>query len=149
MLLTWKLVHTFGFIAWFAGLLATTTAQVVARKAPDAGARRTAWSLMRRYVPLEIVGMIATPIGGLLTTWAKYGSFFPKGVIFVHIKLLLVILAVIGNGVLLAQRKKATPLLESGGAPWNSALKRIAMVQGITTLMLPLAVIVVLWFLYG
>lgn len=147
-LIIWRLVHTFGFISWFVGLLATTGTQVAARKAPDAPGRQVAWASMRRFVPYEIVGMILTPIGGLALAKTIYGSFMPKGAIFVHIKLLLVIVAVIMNVLLLLQRKKTEPLVAEGGAPFAKSLKRMAMFQGIATLMLPLAVVVVIVLRY-
>ena len=106
----WKLLHTFGFIAWFVGLLATTGLQVVARKAGDATARQTAWASLRRFVPYEIVGMVLTPISGLFLARTAYGAFIPPKVIFVHIKLLLVFLAVIGNILLFRLRARAAPL---------------------------------------
>jgi uncharacterized membrane protein len=147
-MLIWRLVHTFGFISWFVGLLATTGTQVAARKAPDASGRQVAWASMRRFVPYEIVGMILPPIGGLLVAKTVYGSFMPKGVLFVHIKLLLVIIAIVMNVLLLIQRAKAEPLVAEGGAPFAKSLKRMAMFQGIATMMLPLAVVVVILLKY-
>jgi len=147
-MITWKLLHTFGFVAWFVGLLSTTGLQVFARKAQDATARQTAWAALRRFVPYEVVGMILTPISGLFLAKTIYGAFVPPKVIFVHIKLTLVLLAVIGNLVLFRMRPRAALLAPDGGPAYDRALRRIAAVQGITTLMLPLAVIVVIIFRY-
>lgn len=148
-MILWKLLHTFGFIAWFVGLLATTGLQVLARKAGDATARQTAWASIRRFVPYEIAGMVLTPISGLMLAWTIYGAFIPRTVIFVHIKLLLVLLALVGNLVLLRLRSRAAPLAAEGGPAYDKSMRGLAALQGITTLMLPLAVIVVIVLRYG
>lgn len=144
----WKLLHTFGFIAWFVGLLSTTGLQVVARKAGDATARQTAWASIRRFVPYEVVGMVLTPLSGLLLAHAFYGAFIPRTVIFIHIKLLLVLLAVAGNLALFRLRSRAAPLSAEGGPAYDKAMRHLAAMQGITTIMLPLAVIVVIVLRY-
>lgn len=148
MLIVWRLIHTFGFIAWFVGLLGTTAAAVAARKAVDVSGRRAAWSVLKRLVPYEMVGLVLTPLGGIALAIFIYGHLFRGTPAFVHIKLLLVIIAVIGNVVLIGLRKKAEAQLDDPAAV-TPTLKRIAMVQGITTLMLPIAVIVVIAYKYS
>lgn len=134
-----KLLHFFGFVAWFVGLLATTGVQVMARKAGDAVARQTSWATLRRFVPYEIVGMVLTPLSGVLLA-ATLGVFAAP---FVHIKFLLVLIALVGNIVLFRLRARAAPLAAEGGPAYEASMRRIAAVQGVTTAMLPLAVIVV------
>lgn len=141
----WKLLHVFGFVAWFVGLLATTGLQVVARKAEDPLARQTCWAGLRRFTPYELVGMVLTPVSGIALALTVYGSVFPRGATFVHIKILLVLLAVIGNVVVFRLRGRAAPLAADGGPAYDKAMRRLAMVQGLATLMLPLAVIVVVF----
>lgn len=148
MLILWKLLHVFGFVAWFVGLLSTTGLQVMARKAGDPVARQTSWATLRRFVPYEIMGMVLTPISGLFLALTLYGALIPPKVIFVHIKLLLVFLALVGNLFLFRLRKKAAPLAADGGPAYDKAMRRLAAVQGITTIMLPLAVIVVVVLRY-
>ncbi|AKU89994.1 CopD family protein [Vulgatibacter incomptus] len=135
-----KLLHIFGFIAWFSGLLGTTAAQVAVRKAQSAEGRQAAWSVMNRLVPNEIFGMILTPLAGIaLTVHAGMGKLG-----FVHTKMLLVLIAVVFNVLVIVARKKAAPRIAEGGPELGSALKRMAMFQGIATLMLPAAVVVVM-----
>lgn len=147
MLMVWRLVHTFGFIAWFVGLLGTTAAQVGVRKASDPQSRRSAWAVLKRLTPYEMVGMVLTPIGGVFLTIATYGHLFRGSPSFVHIKLLLVLIALVGNILLVVMRKKAEALLDDPTA-LTPTLKRMSMVQGITTLMLPVAVLVVIVIKY-
>lgn len=148
MLILWKLLHTFGFISWFVGLLATTGTQVTARKAPDASGRQVAWAAMRRFVPYEVFGMVVTPISGLFLAKVLYGAFIPPKVVFVHIKLSLVLVALVANVLLLLQRTRTEPLVAEGGPAFQKGIRRMAMFQGIATLMLPVAVIVVIAMRY-
>ena len=150
MLILWRLVHTFGFIFWFTGLIGTTAAQVAARKAPDSEARRGAWAVVRKLQIWEIVGLVLTPIGGIFLTTTTYGHLFRGTPAFVHIKLLLVIIAVVLNIVVILQRKKAEARLLAGDqAGFTGIIKRVAMLQGIATLMLPAAVFVVILIKYA
>lgn len=148
MLMVWRLVHTFGFIAWFVGLLGTTAAQVGVRKASDLQARQSAWAVLKRLTPYEFIGMVLTPVGGVFLTVTTYGHLFRGSPSFVHIKLLLVLIALVGNVLLVVMRKKAEGLLGDPAA-LTPTLKRMSMVQGITTLMLPLAVLAVIIVKYG
>ena len=148
-LVLWRLVHFFGFICWFVGLLGTTAAQVGVRKAGDVPARRAAWAVLKRLQPYEIIGLVLTPIGGILLTTTIYGSLFKGTPAFVHIKLVLVIVAFVLNLVILGMRARAEPLLQTDGPVLAGKLKRINMLQGIATLMLPAAVIVVIAMKYG
>lgn len=134
------ILHVFGFIAWFVGLLGTTAAQVSVRRAAGAEGRLAAWSAVKRLVPYEIVGMIVTPITGLAIAISVPGMF-KMG--FVHAKLLLVIIALIFNILLLLKRKDAQRQIAEDGPALEATLKRMAMFQGIATLMLPLAVLAV------
>jgi uncharacterized membrane protein len=150
MLILWRLVHIFGFIFWFTGLIGTTAAQVATRKAPDSEARRGAWAVVRRLQMWEIIGMVLTPIGGIFLTTTMYGHLFRGTPAFVHIKLLLVVIGVVLNIVLISQRKKAEARLLAGDqAGFASLLKRMAMIQGIATLTLPAAIFVVELIKYG
>ncbi len=136
-----KLLHTFGFVAWFVGLIGTTSAQVAVRKAGSADGRVAAWSVVNRLIPFEIAGMIITPLAGL--AMAISAGMFKMG--FVHTKLLLVVIAVAFNVLLLVMRKKAGAHVTSGGPELGAALKRMAMFQGIATLMLPAAVLAIMF----
>lgn len=146
MLALWKLLHIFGFVAWFVGLLATFGLLGLAAKAADPVARQTTWAGIRRFYPYEIAGMILVPISGLLLAKTLYGAFIPPKVVFVHVKLTLVLLAVAGNLALLGMRKRAALLAPDGGPAYGRTLRVVAVVQTLTTLMLPLAVIVVIIF---
>jgi len=134
------ILHVFGFIAWFVGLLGTTAAQVSVRKATGADGRAAAWSAVKRLAPYEVVGMIVTPITGLAMAILIPGMF-KMG--FVHAKLSLVIVALICNILLLKKRKDAAHQIAEDGPALDATLKRMAMFQGIATLMLPLAVLAV------
>lgn len=147
MLIVWRLVHTFGFIAWFVGLLGTTAAQVGVRKAADASSRRSAWAVLKRLTPYELIGMVLTPTGGVFLTITTYGHLFKGTPSFVHIKLLLVLIALIGNIILVVMRKKAAAMLDDSAA-LTPMLKKMSALQGITTLMLPIAVLVVIIIKY-
>jgi len=149
MIVLWRLAHFFGFICWFVGLLGTTAAQVGVRKATDVPTRRAAWAVLERLQPYEIIGLILTPISGLLLTVSMYGHVFKGSPAFVHIKLLLVIVAAVLNVLLLVMRKKAKTMLQTDMPGLEGRLKRLSMIQGMATLMLPVAVIVVVWFKYG
>lgn len=141
-MLVLKILHVFGFIAWFTGLLGTTAAQVGVRKAKDREGRIAAWAVMQRLVPYEIAGMIVTPGTGLAL--AIGGGMFRQG--FVHIKILLVVVALIFNILLFVKRKDAKVALAEDGPALGASLKRMAAFQGIATLMLPLAVLVLFLF---
>ncbi|WP_373046111.1 hypothetical protein [Vulgatibacter sp.] len=149
MLILWRLVHTFGFILWFIGLFGTTAAQVAARKAADPAARRGAWTVVRRLQPFEIVGMILTPLGGIFLTTSIYGHLFAGTPAFVHIKLLLVIIAFVLNLVVIVKRRQVEERITAGDdAGFTKGVKRLAMLEGIATLMLPAAVVVVVVIKY-
>jgi len=148
MLVLWKLLHTFGFVAWFVGLLGTFGLLGLASRAGDPVARQTAWAGVRRFVPYEVAGMILTPISGLFLARTIYGAFLPPKVVFVHIKLTLVLLALVGNLALLGMRKKAALLAPDGGPAYGRTVRAVTVVQALTTLMLPLAVFVVIIFRY-
>jgi uncharacterized membrane protein len=143
----WKLLHVFGFVAWFIGLVGSTSTAAAARRAPSAEARLTAWNAGRRLWLNEKIGMVLTPISGLMlgvVLAGGFGEMFTSPALrFVHIKLTLVILALIGNLLLLRQRTRVAAALEAGGPELEAAFKRMAMMQGITTMMLPIAVFVV------
>ena len=150
MLILWRLLHIFGFIFWFVGLMGTTSAQAAAKRAPDAEARRGAWSVVKRLQPWEIVGLVLTPISGIFLTVTVYGHLFRGSPSFVHIKLLLAIVAAVLNIVVIVLRKKADARLATGDAPgFAQALKPVNIMQGIATLMLPLAVLAVVIIKYG
>ena len=150
MLILWRLLHFFGFVFWFVGLLGTTSAQVAARKARDPEARRGAWAVVRRLQPMEIVGMILTPLSGIWLTKTVYGGLFGSSPPFVHIKLLLVIIAVVFNVLVIVKRRKAeTALLAGDHGGFLAALRTISIFEGIATLMLPAAIVVVVVLKYG
>lgn len=149
MLILWRLLHFFGFIFWFTGLLGTTAAQVAAKRAPDVEARRGAWSVVKRLQPWEIAGLVITPIAGILLTVATYGQLFRGTPPFVHIKLTLAIIAAVLNLVVIARRKRAEAQLGADAATFGNALKPVNILEGIATLMLPIAVLVVVIMKYG
>src|SRR5690606_19664316 len=80
----------------------------------------------------------------LLLAKTLYGAFIPPKVVFVHVKLTLVLLAVAGNLALLGMRKRTALLAPDGGPAYGRTLRVVAVVQTLTTLMRPLAVIVVI-----
>lgn len=131
-----KLVHTFGFVAWFVGLLGTTAAQVAARKAPGREGRQAAWSVVKRLSPFEVIGLVVTPLAGIGV--AATGGMFKLG--FVHTKLLLVVIAVVFNLLVIAKRRQVGKQIEADSGDLQPAMKRLAMFHGIATLMLPLAI---------
>lgn len=150
MLILWRLVHTFGFLFWFAGLIGTTIGQASARRAADVEARRGAWSTVRRFQIWEILGLVLTPLGGLFLAVTIYGHVFRGSPAFVHIKLLLVIIAAVLNVVVILQRRKADALLRAGDQmAFGNALRRIGMLEGMATVMLPAAIFVVMVLKYG
>lgn len=150
MLILWRLVHVFGFIFWFVGLLGTAGAQVAARKAPDLAGRRGAWSVVRRLQPWEIVGLVLAPVGGIFLTVGVYGHLFRGSPAFVHIKLLLAAFAIVCNLLAIAARRKASERLGNGDeAGFLAALKKANMFTGMATQMLPIAVIVVIAMKYA
>ncbi|HWV38730.1 MAG TPA: hypothetical protein VN033_09680 [Vulgatibacter sp.] len=134
-----KLFHTFGFVSWFVGLLGTTAAQVATRKVQGREGRLAAWSVTRRLEPFEWIGLAVTPLTGIAL--AVVGGMFKLG--FVHAKLALVLIAVFFNLMTIAMRRKVGMQLEGEGADVSAGMKRLAMFQGIATLMLPLAVLAV------
>jgi len=134
-----KLVHTFGFVAWFVGLLGTTAAQVVARKATTRDGRLAAWSVVKRLSPFEVIGLIVTPLAG--AALAANGGMFKLA--FVHTKLLLVVIAVVFNLLVIAKRRQVGAQLEADAGDVSASMKRLAMFHGIATLMLPLAILAV------
>ena len=150
MLILWRLVHTFGFLFWFAGLIGTTVGQASARRAADVEARRGAGAPVRRFQIWEILGLVLTPLGGIFLTLTIYGHLFRGSPAFVHIKLLLVIIAAVLNIVVIVKRKKADELLRAGDQmAFGHALRRIGMLEGIATVMLPAAIFVVMFIKYG
>ena len=134
-----KLVHTFGYVAWFVGLLGTTAAQVAARKATTRDGRLAAWSVVKRLSPFEVIGLVVTPVAGIALAMA--GGMFKLG--FVHTKLLLVVIAVVFNLLVIAKRRQVGAQLEADAADASASMKRLAMFHGIATLMLPLAILAV------
>jgi|SRR5690606_2728221 len=150
MLIVWRLLHFFGFVFWFTGLLGTTSAQVAARKAPDPEARRGAWAVVRRLQAMEYVGLVLTPLSGVFLTVSTYGHLFRGSPPFVHVKLLLVVVAVVLNLAVIARRRKAeTALLAGDHAGFAAALRTISILEGIATLMLPAAIVVVVVMKYA
>jgi len=149
MLILWRLLHIFGFIFWFVGLLGTTAAQVAAKRAPDAEARRGAWSVVQRLQPWEIAGLVLTPIAGIFLTVTIYGHLFRGSPAFVHIKLLLALVAAVLNIVVIVLRKRPAAQLGADAATFGRALKPVNILEGIATLMLPLAVLAVVIIKYG
>ena len=143
-----KLVHSFGWALWFAGLLGTAAAQVATRRARDAAARTGAWSVVHRLQGLELAGMVLVPISGFVLAYFLGGSlegmFTNPPLRFVHWKLLLVAVALVLNVVVMLQRQAVPPLLVDGGPPLDRRLVRLSMFHGIATLMLPVAVVVVI-----
>lgn len=149
-MILWRLLHFFGFVFWFVGIIGTTSAQIAARKAPDPEARRGAWAVVRRLQVQEIIGMVLTPLAGIFLTISVYGHLFRGSPIFVHIKLLLVIFAVGLNLVMIGWRRKAEARLLGGDqAGFTAWLKKIAMVQGIATLLLAASIFVVVFIKYS
>lgn len=134
-----KLFHTFGFVFWFVGLLGTTAAQVAARKAQGREGRIAAWSVTKRLEPFEWIGLVVTPLTGIAL--AVVGGMFKLG--FVHAKLLLVVFAVVFNLLTIAKRRQIGAQIGAEGADVSAGMKRLAMFQGIATLMLPLAILAV------
>ena len=148
-----KLAHAFGWALWFAGLLGTAAAQVATRRAQDPAGRNAAWSVVRRLQGLEIAGMILTPSSGFVLAFllggGLSGMFTNPTLRFVHWKLALVAVALVLNVAVALQRQPLTPLVTAGGPELDRRLKRLAMLHGIATLMLPIAVVVVIAMRFG
>lgn len=153
MYVLWKLLHVFGFVAWFIGLVGSTSTAAAARRAGTPEARTAAWNAGRALWANEIVGMVLTPTSGLALgaiMAGGFGAMFTTPTLaFVHWKLLLVLVALVGNVILFRLRGRFAAALATGGPELDRAGARMAMVQGITTLMLPVAVVVVVVMKYG
>jgi uncharacterized membrane protein len=148
-----KLIHAFGWSIWLAGLLGTAAAQVATRRAGSAEGRSAAWSVVRRLQGLEIAGMILVPSSGLILGTVLAGGFaamFTNPLLrFVHVKLGLVAVALVLDVATILKRQELPPFLAAGGPEFDRRLKRLAMLHGIATLMLPLAVFTVIAMKYG
>jgi hypothetical protein len=147
-----RILHFVGFTSWLIGLVGSTSTAAAARRGATAEARLTAWNAGKRLWGNEIVGMVLTPLGGLVQGALLAGGFAAMfrtpSLAFVHWKLLLVIVALAGNLVLFRMRRRVGGLLQAGGPELEAAYKPMAMVQGITTLMLPAALLVVVLMKY-
>lgn len=148
-----KLTHAFGWALWFAGLLGTAAAQVATRRAADADGRAGAWSVVRRLEGLEIAGMVLAGPSGFVLAFllggGLYGMFTNPALRFVHWKLLFVALALVVNVAVVLRRQTLAPLVPAGGPEFDRALGRLAILQGIATLMIPAAVIAVIVIRFG
>jgi uncharacterized membrane protein len=148
-----KLVHALGWSLWLAGLLGTAAAQVATRRAGNADGRIAAWSVVRRLQGLEIAGMILTPASGLVLGTVLSGGFaamFTNPALrFVHVKLGLVAVALVLNVATILKRQELPPFVAAGGPDLDRRLKRLAMLHGIATLMLPAAIVTVIGMKYG
>ena len=148
-----KLAHAFGWALWFAGLLGTAAGQVATRRARDAEGRAGAWSVVRRLQGLEVAGMVLTAPSGFFLAYVLGGGlsgmFTNPALRFVHYKLLFVAVALVLNVAVILKRQAMAPELAAGGPALDRSLKRLAMLHGIATLMIPAAVIAVIVIRFG
>lgn len=153
MLALFKLVHAFGWALWFAGLLGTAAAQAATRRAGTAEGRSSAWSVVRRLQGLELAGMILVPISGLALGYllsGGFGAMFRNPALgFIHVKLTLVAVALVLGVAAILKRQAMPPFLAAGGPELDRRLRRLAMLHGIATLMIPASVITVILMRYG
>jgi hypothetical protein len=76
-----------------------------------------------------------------------FGAMFREpGMRFVHAKLVLAIVAAVLNLVVVRRRARLAAAVATGGPELDRGLGRLAMLHGLATMMLPLAIVTVfLW----